>query len=147
MRDFLKQRFLMPCAGNLTNDSGEEFFPAFKKWNEKGKASSTQQNLQQYYFSSSVASFARVPWYGNTNVTVTALLSAYCAMYSEDNASPGLVEYFMCHKLTIDGVEREHYFAFCVGLRNTLRPHVWELLAPSLSGMETTFNQDHVILF
>ena len=100
MRDFLKQRFLMPCAGNLPNDYGEEFLPAFKEWNEKGKASSTEQNLQQYYFLSRVASFARVPWYSNTNVTVlasyqedmlsseevTALFSAYCAMYSEDNA-------------------------------------------------------------
>ncbi|KAK2551582.1 hypothetical protein P5673_027562 [Acropora cervicornis] len=193
----------MPCAGNLPNDYGEEFLPAFKEWNEKGKASSTEQNLQQYYFLSCVASFERVPWYSNTNVTVpasyqedmlsseevTALFSAYCAMYSEDNAvnicnlhviikrfssicvgaekygskaecrslrsarilaswnggngqisatsplSPGLVEYFMCHKLTIDGAEREHYFAYvrwfkkhpqtpCVGTFSTLS--VWD---------------------
>ena len=26
--------------------------------------------------------------------------------------SPGIVDYFMCHKLTVDGVEREHYFAY-----------------------------------
>jgi len=24
---------------------------------------------------------------------------------------PGIVDYFMCHKLTVDGVDREHYFA------------------------------------
>ena len=109
-----------------------------------------------------------------SSAEVTALFSAYCAMYSEDNAvnicnlyvivkrfssicvgaekygskaecrylrrarvlaswnggdgqisatsplSPGLVEYFMCHKLTKENI----ILLMCVGLRNTLRPHL-----------------------
>ena len=26
--------------------------------------------------------------------------------------SPGIVDYYMCHKLIVNGVEREHYFAY-----------------------------------
>ena len=31
---------------------------------------------------------------------------------AESPLFPGIVSYFMCHKLTVDGVEREHYFAY-----------------------------------
>lgn len=49
--------------------------------------------------------------------------------------SPGIVDYYMCHKLTLSGVEREHHFAFvrwlkkhpqaeCLGGFNTIC--VWD---------------------
>lgn len=49
--------------------------------------------------------------------------------------SPGIVDYFMCHKVNIDGMEREHYFAYvrwfkkhphkhCLGSFNSLC--VWD---------------------
>ena len=32
---------------------------------------------------------------------------------------PGIVDYFMCHKLTVDGVDREHYFAYVRWFKKT----------------------------
>ena len=49
----------------------------------------------------------------------------------------------MWHKLTIDGAEREHYFAYV----RWFKKHPQTPCAASLFGMETTLNQDHVILF
>ena len=37
MRDFLKERFLMPCAGNLPTTYQEESLPVFDRWMEKRK--------------------------------------------------------------------------------------------------------------
>ena len=31
---------------------------------------------------------------------------------AESPLFPGIVSYFMCHKLAVDGEEREHYFAY-----------------------------------
>ena len=35
--------------------------------------------------------------------------------------SPGIIDYFMCHKLTVNGTEREHHFA-CV---RWFKKHPW----------------------
>ena len=35
MRDFLKEHFLMPSAGNLPTIYHEEFMPIFDRWGEK----------------------------------------------------------------------------------------------------------------
>ena len=64
--------------------------------------------------------------------------SALCAeglIRATSPLSPGITDYFMCHKLTVNGTEREHYFACvwwfkrhpwnqCLGSFNTLC--VWD---------------------
>ena len=182
MRDFLKERFLMPCAGNLPTTYQEESLPVFDRWMEKRKKKTalTESSLQHYFLLSQEANLARVSWYDNTRVTVpasyrddmltseevAALQFVYHVMYPEEMSvslvdihviikkyssifvsaekygskaecsslrsarvlaswhdgvghisstsplSPGIVDYYMCHKLIVNGVEREHYFAY-----------------------------------
>ena len=189
MRDFLKEHYLMPSAGNLPTIYHEEFMPIFDRWGEKRTTASTESKVQQYYLLSQRANFANVLWYDNTNIRVPAsyqtdlltsvdiakLLIVYHALYPEERnidigdlhftikkfstifvgaerfgskaesrtlrsakvlaswhsaeglisatspLSPGIIDYFMCHKLTVNGTEREHYFA-CV---RWLKKHPW----------------------
>ena len=189
MRDFLKEHYLMPSAGNLPTIYHEEFMPIFDRWGEKRTTASTESKVQQYYLLSQLANFANVLWYDNTNIRVPAsyqtdlltsvdiakLLIVYHALYPEERnidigdlhftikkfstifvgaerfgskaesrtlrsvkvlaswhsaeglisatspLSPGIIDYFMCHKLTVNGTEREHYFA-CV---RWFKKHPW----------------------
>ena len=68
MRDFLKERFLMPSAGNLPTIYHEEFMPIFNRWNEKKTMSLTEDGVQQYYLLSQLTNFANILWYDNTNI-------------------------------------------------------------------------------
>ena len=181
MRDFLKEHFLMPSAGNLPSVYHEEFLPIFDKWRGKQTTASTESKVQHWYLLSLLDNFNFVLWYDNSNIRVPAsyqvdllssedivsLLTVYHALYptarnidigdlhftikkfssifvgaekfgsklesrslrsarvlaswhSEEGLispasplSPGIVDYFICHKLVMDGIERQHYFA-CV---------------------------------
>ena len=179
MRDFLKERFLIPCSGNLPTVYQEEFLPVFGRRDGKRTNALSDNMLQRYFTLSQLLSFAGVLWYDNANIRAPAsyqcdllkseyidgLLVVYRALYPamrsinigdlhftitkfssifvggdkfgskaesrnlrsvrilaswRDNnglispsssLTPGIVDYFMCHKLTLDGIEREHYFA------------------------------------
>ena len=203
MRDFLKERFLMPSTGNLPAIYQEEFTPIFDKCYEKRNSVSNVSTAHTYYLLSQKTSFANVLWHDNTNLRVpgsyqtdmltsediSALLIVYKALYphiknisvsglhntikkfasiflgsekfgskaetrslrsarvlaswnssnglirATAQLSPGIVDYFMCHKVNIDGMEREHYFAYvrwfkkhphkhCLGSFNSLC--VWD---------------------
>ena len=180
MRNFVKERFLMPCTGNLPTIYQEQFGPVFDRCKSKG-STLTGSTVQQYYLLSQLTNFANVLWYDNNNVRVPAsyktdmltsedidtILIVYQTLYPGGNISisdlhftikkftsifvgtekfgsraerralrsarvlaswhgneglisaatstlcPGIVDYFICHQVTIDGVDREHYFA-CV---------------------------------
>ena len=178
IRDFLKERFLLPCSGNLPNLYKDTFLPVFNR-DHKGKSSFKENMLQHYYKFSQVLSFSGVLWYDNSNIRAPAcyqsdLLPEYIdglflvhhALYPEirnidivdlyftikkfssvcigsekfgskgestnlrsarvlaswhtgdgsisptSPLAPGVVDYYICHRLTLNGVEREHYFAF-----------------------------------
>ena len=46
MRDFLKEHYLMPSAGNLLTIYHEEFMPIFDRWGEKRTTASTESKVQ-----------------------------------------------------------------------------------------------------
>ena len=57
MRDFLKEHFLMPSAGNLPSVYHEEFLPIFDKWRGKQTTASTESKVQHWYLLSLLDNF------------------------------------------------------------------------------------------
>ena len=197
MRDFLKERFLLPSSRNLPTPQQDTFLPIFHRG--KDKVSRTENMLHSYYKLSQMESFSGVEWYDNRNIQaptcyesellkpeyIGGLFQAYRTMYpdhtniclddiqltvkkfgslllgaerfgskiecrnlrtarilaswhaadgsvsSTSPLSPGIVDYYISHKLHVNGMQREHYFAFvrwfkkhtrkqCLGTFNTL---------------------------
>ena len=69
------------------------------------------------------------------NIVLASWNSSNGLIRATAQLSPGIVDYFMCHKVNIDGMEREHYFAYvrwfkkhphkhCLGSFNSLC--VWD---------------------
>ena len=178
MRDFLKERFLLPSSGNLPTLQQDTFLPIFHRG--KDKVSRTENMLHSYYKFSQMESLSGVLWYDNRNIQaptsyesellkpeyIGGLFQAYRAMYpdntniclddipltvkkftslllgterfgskgecrnlrtarilaswhagdgsvsSTSSLSPGIVDYYILHKFHLNGMEREHYFAF-----------------------------------
>ena len=178
MRDFVKERFLMPSAGNLPSIYEEDFLPLFSQLKSKRKTTLRESCMQHNYFLSQVTNFANVLWHDNANVTapasfemdmltsedITTILIVYQTLYpgriidisdlhfsikkfssifvgaekfgsraesrtsrsarvlaswndddgnisSTSALSPGIINYFFVHQVTMDGIDREHYFA------------------------------------
>ena len=91
MRDFLKERFLMPSTGNLPAIYQEEFTPIFDKCYEKRNSVSNVSTAHTYYLLSQKTSFANVLWHDNTNLRVPG--SYQTDMLTSEDISSLLIVY------------------------------------------------------
>ena len=60
--------------------------------------------------------------------------------------SPGIIDYFMCHKLTVNGTESIILLVFS-GSRSILGTNAWEVLIPFMCGRQITLNLEHRATF
>lgn len=91
MRDFLKERFLMPSTGNLPAIYQEEFTPVFDKCYEKRNSVSNVSTAHTYYLLSQQTNFANVLWHDNTNLRVPG--SYQTDMLTSEDISALLIVY------------------------------------------------------